>query len=262
MTTPTSPADPAQFSDSPPPPAPVRALALLGAAGAALAGLAAVGCGWRLAAEPMPAVIGFGAISVLAGAFGVRTATAKRPDAPGIALLCVAGAAAVSATFINVNTVGFLLGSRGGLRWADPVTLAMFAAAGVSGLAAALTVLGRTAASWRRLAIGLALLAPVLLTAAAALAPGLRPGNAASPAAGFDLFGLLTPWQGQAEALRLLLVLGLAAVAVGLVSAGGHFVIRAFEAEDDANSPVKPSPSVKPSPAAPAPAAATPARTA
>lgn len=160
--------------------------------------------------RPALALVGFELVVLVAAVLGILIGRGRYAQAPALALACVGGTILASSALgwksANRVLAGFSL---------DPV-LAFRALAGLFMLAAAaLIVLVRDKRSFKSLAKGLALLAPVALVAAALL------------------YG---PTRSAIErALAIHTMVEIAAAVFGflilavLVATGGHCIIRAFE---------------------------------
>jgi len=162
---------------------------------------------------PRPAWIlfGFETMVVASGVVAVAFGRGKFQDGPGLALACVAGTvfAAAALSWLGNRQGVTLIEGRG------PVSLTIFAAARVGiaalvGLGAAYAVLRRTAVgrgyAWRAIAAvaGIGVLGAVMMFGRGAMAG----------------------WSGVIQGAISLLWLG---AVMGLICAGGHCVIRAFE---------------------------------
>ncbi len=163
--------------------------------------------------------IGFEVVLALAGVFGIVTALNLFRSAPAWAMSCAGGAAVVCALLANSaggtgQVAGFSPGAIVRSAVTNPHSAARLGAGfAVLGLAALTLMLRHPSVSFRRFAIGLACLAPVAIAAALWIAGPLG-----------QLVGGLNP-----IVQTMLAVLVFFAV-VALVSAGGHYLIRALEA--------------------------------
>lgn len=98
---------------------------------------------WAVAGRPSWALLGFEALTVLAGAFGLAAASGRFSDGPGIALACVAGTVLASSIFGYLGTTG-QIGDWKLHGW----LIARASGAALIGLLAAWVVLRRTSGAW------------------------------------------------------------------------------------------------------------------
>ncbi len=166
--------------------------------------------------------LGFGLIGIICALFGVMLGLGWFARGPAMGALCVAGATLTCGVLgwldlrSNLNSVPALAGLV--RPWLLGVAFAALAQGGV----AAFAVLLRRALSWKYLVFG----AVILGLCAGMLALVRGPGS-----------GLLTAWEGGGEALRVTILLALSFVALAMLSAGGHLVIRAFEVTREGPTP-------------------------
>lgn len=172
--------------------------------------------------------IGFEAVALGAGVVGVLIGLGKVRRGVGLAVLCVAGAAAVSGVFglqyaagptLNAATLtGEANASAGGVM--RGVVMARLLIAGAMAGLAALAVLTRTRASWRPMGIGLALVVPVLAVGTWLIRFGGADRLVGEIETGFGV-------------VRLIAALFAGLVLFVIASIGGHYVIKAFELTAD-----------------------------
>lgn len=158
--------------------------------------------------------LGFGVIGIVSALFGGLLGLGRFGQGPAMGALCVAGATLTCGVLGWLDLRSNLLSVPELARLVRPWLLAVAVTALAQGGVAALAVLVRRALSWKYLVSGVVILA--LCGGMLALVRG--PGS-----------GLLSAWEGGGEALRVTILLALSFVALVLLSAGGHLVIRAFE---------------------------------
>lgn len=165
--------------------------------------------GWGL--RPQFLVAGFEAMTLAAGIAAVLMGLRRDPDGIGIGLLCVAGTVFVAA-FLGSMMLQSSSDQVPSLRMF--VLLRMALVLGIAGLAG-LIKLGDRRSCWRTLAVGAALLLPLMILMGLVARKKLT---------------ILTEPIGQLnEVLQMVLWL-LFAIVIGITTiAGGHLVIRAFE---------------------------------
>lgn len=185
---------------------------------------------------------------VVAGALGVLVGIGKLKDAPAMGALCVAG------TFFVAGFLGYygaggsiafraLLGGDFGAfnegelpTW---VLLVELGAAGLTGAIAGLLAMGRAPReAWKQLILGIVLGAPVVIGGAAAYKMGL--------------IGRITSLN---MIVSTVIIVVLFALVVGLLSASGNAIIKAFSAGlEDLENPdavgAKPAPTTPTAPPA------------
>lgn len=200
-----------------PPPAPRWILALTLVASLALVATAPM-VAWSSASVSLWHRFGFQLLIALTGVIGVLTGVGRFRSAPAWALLCVGWTAAVAAT-LSLITRGFAQGARftptGMVTRAqnDPlVALQILAGVVILALAAATLMARRPRVALRRFGLGVALLAPVIVGAALSFSAPVR-----------------SAFLGLHPIVIAVLALVAFLVAIALVSAGGHFLIRALE---------------------------------
>lgn len=186
-----------------PPSRGVRALITVVSAGIAVSAAAALA--WSIATTPLPFLIGFEVVTVVAGVVGVLLGRGKFWDGPALALVCISGAVGVG------SLLGYLSAGPSMQPVLKPLMLGRAGAAALLLIIAAWIVLSRDAGrSVRALMTGAAFGAAFLAVAAGCWM--FRTTLTNLPAmAGIVVGGLL------------------AVVALGLVSAATHYCIRAFQ---------------------------------
>ncbi|MCC6322481.1 MAG: hypothetical protein IT438_13710 [Phycisphaerales bacterium] len=167
-----------------------------------------------LTSPPTWFLLGFEFVTFAAAVFGVLLGLGKFPSAPGLALLCVAGAIAASAFLGYLGAAKELMGVKLG-----PFMLGRWAAAGGIAVAAGIAVVMRhPRASLSKLASG------------GACAAGL----AACGAAIWFLGGAMSKLAPTVQAIAGLIAF---VVLLGLLAASVHLFIAAFESCDVENLP-------------------------
>ncbi len=229
------PAIPPEATQLPPPPAIARwgAMALSAVLGvSALAGL------W-LTLFAGESTLWFSTIfellTLAAAAIGVLAATGRFRDGWALSLACVAGTTLVCAVFAFVELRANFNSHPSYAGLMKPyLGFRLALAAGFAGLAS-LAVFSRNPACWRALVKAMIVLAP----AAAVLAwLGVSGGSGGG---GFLGAARATP---GAEAARILMLCLGGLVLIGLISVGGHLLIRAYElGRAPADRPDAPPPS-------------------
>lgn len=195
----------------PPPPRWAMLLAALACVGLALLSLLR-GFQGVTASPPLPFTIAFDSLGVLAAVFGVLAGLGRFNLAPAMALVCVAGASLVAAV------LGYDIAGGGGLTGSlrDPFVLVRSAlSAAIVALAGVVVLLRAPGQSFRRLGVGLALLAATIAVSAVWALPPMR--------------AWLNSGNVMGLASAVVALIATAVLAVGLVSAAGHNLIRAFE---------------------------------
>ncbi len=195
------------------PPPPKWALGLVGLASLALGALALLrGFQGATASPPLPFTIVFDALGVLAAIFGVLTALGRFNFGPATALTCVAGVSVVCAAlgFDTVGGGGFSAIAR------DPMVLTRIALSmGVLALGGVIVLVRDPRDSFRHLFVGLALLVASVVVAGIWLLPPLQAWLQSKSVVGL--------------ASAVVALIATATLGIGLVSAAGHNLIRAFE---------------------------------
>lgn len=206
------------------PPPPKWALALAGVASLALGALALLrGFQGATASPPAPFTILFDALGVLAAAFGVLTALGRFNLGPAMALASVAGVSVVAAA-LGFDVV------RGGAYSAiarDPMVLTRVAiSGGLLALAAAIVLTRHPKESFRRVAVGAALLVATAIVLGVWTLPPLRAWLSSKSVVGL--------------ASAVVALIASSTLAIGLLSAAGHNLIRAFEFGSAKDAPAAP----------------------
>lgn len=165
---------------------------------------------------------------VLAGAaFGVFSGLGRFRSGWALSLACVAGTVLVCGVFAFVE-IRANFGSDATIgRLLQPYLAFRLGLAALLALIASFAVFSRNPACWKALAIGAALLIPAVGVLAWLALTGGGPLGATRATPG-------------AEAARLLMLCFGGLVLIGLVSVGGHMVIRAYELGRPAPQPSKP----------------------
>jgi hypothetical protein len=169
--------------------------------------------------HPSWALASFEGITVAAAAIGVLFGLGRYGEAPGLALVCVAG------TMFGAAVLGWAGSAKAFLGHSlTPYLLARALAAACLGLLGAASVLSRDPRSWRMAVTGALLCAPATLIAAGVMTgPGQR---------------LMAVALGSSPLQRsAVIVFGGLAVG-GMLAAGGHILIRAFELGRAGETPV------------------------
>ncbi len=168
-------------------------------------------------------MLGFEFVIVVAAALGIPFARGAFREAPGMALLCIAGAIFAGSVLGYLSLNPRTLGSVS----ATPFLLARVAAAGVIVAGAALNVLSRSRRGQVLFVKGALLGAPVIAGAAMPFFPAGR--------------RVIDAILGMGTTPTLVLGLAAALVLGGLLCASGHMVIHAFELgrvpDSDADAP-------------------------
>lgn len=194
--------------------------AVLSLSGAAFAVLA-----WTLPPKPMFAMIGFEVIAAGAGVIAVLVGLGRLREAPGLALICVGGAALAGTVFGYLSASGLRdlaslrpAGKLGSLPlW--PWYHGRFLICGGLGAIAVLIILGRDARAWKLMLRGALLGLPVVAVGGWMALRGLGSLGVAR--------------EGFVEVARITGSL-LGVIALGtLFSFSAHCVIRAFQVAAD-----------------------------
>ena len=198
--------------NQPPLSRPVRLVVAVASAVGLVSALAGMGVAIFVLQPPAWMMFGFELVSMVAAVFGVGVAMGRFADGPALTLLCIAGVWGTGTLFGRVTAI-----HHPGLRTltTDPWVLGRVVLSVLVLAAAAYAVLMRNPRSWLVLIRGVVL---------GGLALGIL-------GAGWALRGsaVLRTVSGPLEILRIV-GLFVAALAVGgLLSVGGHLVIRAFE---------------------------------
>lgn len=174
------------------------------------------------ASPPLPFTIAFDSLGVLAAVFGVLAGLGRFNVAPAMALLCVAGASGVAALLGFDVASG---GMTGALR--DPFVLSRVALCGVIlALAAVVVLIRKPGESLRRVLVGVVLLAATAGVSGVWTLPPLKAWLSSG-----NMLGL---------ASAVVALIATAVLAIGLVSAAGHNLIRAFESGSAKDAPRAP----------------------
>ena len=201
--------------DLPPPPGLIRGVVGLVSAGAIATSLLWVYL--TLISPDTKIWIGaaFSVVSLLAAGMGLFAAAGKFRSGYAMALLIFGGCLASSAAFAYVASQPNIAPSD--LRLAKIWVVAQSGLGGAFGLLAAIVVLMRTPVAIRRLGLGVAFLIPAAAIAAAfyAFRAQLGPDPQGSSAGGV---------------IRVSAIVFGALIELALISASGHWFIRAFEA--------------------------------
>ncbi len=154
-------------------------------------------------------VLGACVVGVLAGLGRFR-------DGWALALACSAGTVLVCGVFAFVEIRANFRTDADIAPLLKPILAARLAAAALIGLLASVAVWSRNPRSWRLAFVGIAMLLPVIgVVVLARLGTGLP---------------LSTPRETPgAEAVRIAVWLLAGVIGIGLVSAGGHLLIRSYE---------------------------------
>jgi len=181
-----------------------RVLIAIACAATALSALAVAGA--AVASQPTSwYLVGFELVILMSGVIGVMSATGRFPGGPSITLLCIAGAVAVGSLLGYVGAGKILMG------WSlRPLLLARMADAAFLAAASGAIVLARQPRSSIP-----ALVKGVLLGAAMLVIAG----------AAWKFRGSIS---GAPGPVRVGMFAMVGVVAIVLLSASGHYVIRAF----------------------------------
>ncbi|MEX2219175.1 MAG: hypothetical protein WD749_10510 [Phycisphaerales bacterium] len=155
-------------------------------------------------------LVGFEAIVIVAAVFGVLFGRGRFEESPAMALACIAG------TVLLASALGWQGANRALLGVSlTPLLAGRALAAGVLGAAAAACILGPHPRAWRRALLGAAMTAPALLVGAAVVTGSGR--------------RVIDALLGQSPVQQMAVTVAGALVVGGLLAAGAHLVIRAFE---------------------------------
>jgi hypothetical protein len=160
--------------------------------------------------RPSWALFGFEVVVAVAAVLGLLFGRGRYGDGPGMALACIAG------TILAASGLGWAGAGRQLLSVSlTPVLAGRILAAGTLAACGAWCVLSRHPRSIRLAAVGAALLAPVAMGAGAFMHPTGR--------------RIIDRALGTSSGVQAVVAVLAFFLAVGLVSAGGHLLIRAFE---------------------------------
>jgi hypothetical protein len=205
------------------PPPPNWALALAGLASLGLGALALLrGFQGATASPPLPFTIVFDSLGLLAAVFGLLAALGKFNYGPAVALTSVAGVSVVAAGLgFDTSAGGFSAIPR------DPMVLVRVALSGVIlALGATIVLVRQPKESFRRVAVGVLLLVAAVGVGAIWTLPPLRAWLSSKTVLGL--------------ASAVVALIATATLLVGLVSAAGHNLIRAFEFGSAKDAPAAP----------------------
>ena len=203
------------LTEVPPVPRPLRLLVLMVCVAVLLSAvlLAALAAGAPLLAKdqkPSWALFGFEIVTAVAAVLGIAFGRGRYSEAPGLAVACIAGTILVAAGLGWQGSGRQLLGVS-----LTPVLAGRTLAALVVGGAGAWCVLSRDRRSIGLAVLGAILLAPVIGVAGVMMRP-----------AGQTLLNKLS---AAGPGVQFMAAVGGFAIAAGLLSAGTHLLIRAFE---------------------------------
>jgi hypothetical protein len=171
----------------------------------------------------LPFTVVFDVLGVLAAVFGVLTALGRFNFGPAMAIASVSGVSIVSAA-LGFDTVG---GGGFSAILRDPMVLTRIALSfGVLAVGGAIVLVRDPRDSFRYLAVGVALLVASIVVAGIWLLPPLK--------------GWLQSKSVVGLASAVVALIATATLAIGLVSAAGHNLIRAFEFGSAKDAPAAP----------------------
>lgn len=206
------------------PPPPKWALALAGLASLALGVLALLrGFQGATSSPILPFTVLFDALGLLAAIFGALAAIGRFNVGPAMALASVGGVSIIAAAlgFDTANKGGFSAIQR------DPMVLARVGLSGaILALAATIVLVRQPKESFKRVILGGVLLVVGVMLGAMWTLPALR--------------GWLQSSSVLGVASAVVALIATATIAIGLVSAGGHNLIRAFEFGSAKDAPAAP----------------------
>lgn len=180
----------------------------------------------RATPEPFWGWFGFELVMAVASIFGILLGLGRFRAGSGLAAACVAGA-----WFVGTGMGRLQTHAAPSAVLSDPWFLARLAAAAGVALAGAFTVLSRDGRSWKKLAVGLAMLVPVMAFAGFWVKTGGM-WLGASQSGGMDV---------ARKCVLTVIVVG----AGILFCVGAHLVIAAFELGVPQGQPGAPKPSAK-----------------
>jgi len=205
-------------------PAPIRLLTTGSGGLLFLTACAGTFVGFQAAGQPLWGTLSFEAVLLVTGFLAILLGMGR--FSPGFGMAAgVLGATAMGATVLGYVDARPNLAQTWAASMLKPVVVARLLLAMALLTCAASDVLRRDLAQLKRFIIGLVVLAPVLMAAAAA---------------NFGMLGFLTnATEGTAELLRVGSLFILGVVGIALVSAGGHLVITAFLNASEEPTPSK-----------------------
>jgi len=187
----------------------IRIPVLIAASIGLLSGVGAAGLAVLGSAHAAWAMFGFELVIVVASVLALLVGMGRLGDAPGLALVCMAGTVFVAGV-LGAVSVKMRIGSVSLM----PLLMFRVALAGLLALLAAAAALCGDRDGWRRFALGIVLGIPVVVVAGAILGPWRG-----------SVLGLIS---GLPDVPRLILTIGGGLILAVLLCASPHLLISAF----------------------------------